>query len=210
MFKKILNKDKTFFEIFEQASANLCKGARALQELVEHYPESIGENLDKIRDIEHEGDQMTHKTIDMVNRTFVTPIDREDIHHLISKLDDVLDFIYAAANRLVLYKIPAVTEETKGFSDLLVKATELLHEAISNFRNSKKSNETLKYCIDIHTIENQGDELKCKAMVNLFTNEENHPINAIKWREIYEKLERSVDCCEDVANVIEGIIVKNV
>lgn len=210
MFRAILGKDKAFFELFEKASTNVCKGAEALHDLIQSYPEAMGEKAGLIKDIEHEGDQITHQTIEMVNKTFVTPIDREDIHLLITKLDDVIDLMETAASRLVLYKIQAVTKEARAFGDLLVKTTGLLHKAVCGFRNLKNSKEMIKHCVEINTLENEGDQLKYQAMVNLFEQEKDNPINVIKWKEIYEELETATDCCEDVANVIEGIILKNV
>lgn len=208
MFRAILGRDKTFYELFEKASSNVCKGAQALYDLVHNYPEAIGKKSSHIKAIEHAGDQITHQTIEMVNKTFVTPLDREDIHELITRLDDVLDLMEAAATRLALYKIQSITPEAQAFSDLLIKITDLVHKAICGLRNLKNSKEILKHCIEINTLENEGDQLKYQAMMNLFEQEKDNPINVIKWKEIYEDLETATDYCEDVANVIEGIILK--
>ena len=208
MFGSLISKDKAFFEMFEKSSANVSAGARALADLMKNYPESLGEKVSIIKDIEHQGDEFTHQTIEMLNKTFITPIDREDIHELITKLDDVLDLMDGASGRLALYKIDEITPEAISFAELLIKATGIVTQAITGLRNIKNSKETISHCVNIHTVENEGDQLLRKAMTSLFEHEKNNPINVIKWKEIYEDLETAIDYCEDVANVIEGVILK--
>lgn len=208
MFGALISKDKAFFEMFEKSATNVAAGAKALNDLMQKYPEALGEKVSIIKDIEHVGDDYTHQTIEMLNKTFVTPIDREDIHELITKLDDILDLMDGASGRLALYKIDVITQEARSFSELLIKGTDILAQAISGLRNMKNSNETMSCCINVHAVENEGDQLLRKAMTTLFEREKDNPINVIKWKEIYEDLETAIDYCEDVANVIEGIILK--
>jgi predicted phosphate transport protein (TIGR00153 family) len=208
MFGALISKDKAFFEMFEKSAANVAVGAKALNDLMQTYPEALGEKVSTIKDIEHAGDDVTHQTIEMLNKTFVTPIDREDIHQLITKLDDILDLMDGASGRLALYKIDVITPEAKSFAELLIKGTGILAQAVSGLRDMKNSKETMTYCVNVHTVENEGDNLLRKAMTTLFEREKDNPINVIKWKEIYEDLETAIDYCEDVANVIEGIILK--
>lgn len=209
MFKFLIGTDKSFYELFEKAAQNTLTGAKALREMLHNYPASITEKAKQIKDIEHEGDQITHQTIEKVNKTFVTPIEREDIHELIGKLDDVIDFMDGAASRLVLYKIETVTPEAKAFSEVLVKATEILSKGIYSLRKLKNQKTIFGYCIEIHTMENEGDVLLRKAMAKLFEDKKDDPISVIKWKEIYQDLEAAIDRCEDVANIIEAIVLKN-
>ncbi|MFA5795003.1 MAG: DUF47 family protein [Candidatus Brocadiia bacterium] len=207
MFGSLIS-NKGFFEMFEKSAANVSAGAKALADLMKSYPESLGENVSILKDIEHQGDTFTHQTIEMLNKTFVTPIDREDIHQLITKLDDVLDLMDGASGRLALYKVEAITPEAKDFAELLIKATDILAHAVTCLRNLKNVKDMSAHCVNVHTIENDGDQLLRKAMSALFEKEKDNPINVIKWKEIYEDLETAIDYCEDVANVIESIVLK--
>ncbi len=210
MFNFLSSKNKLFYELFDKAAANVAKGAQALVDLLQDYPTALGEKVTHIKDLEHEGDQITHQVVEMVNKTFVTPIEREDIYQLITKLDDIIDLIDNASSRLALYKIPYVTDEAKSFGQLLVKASAILKDNISHLRIVKNyQKEILPRCVDINTLENEGDELLRKAMMSLFEGKKDDPIYVIKWKEIYEDLEAAIDRCEDVANIIEAIVLKN-
>jgi uncharacterized protein Yka (UPF0111/DUF47 family) len=206
MFSSLINKDKAFFEILDKAASNVALGAKALADLLESFPTDMGTKVKAIKDIEHQGDMLTHQTIEMINKTFVTPIDREDIHKLGTKLDDIIDLIDGASSRLALYKVDAITPEAKAFAQLLIKATDIIVPAIACLRKLSNCNDVITHCVDIHTIENDGDKLMHQAMVNLFDT--NDAMKIIKWKEIYQILESATDRCEDVANVIEGIMLK--
>ncbi|MBI5778001.1 MAG: DUF47 domain-containing protein [Planctomycetes bacterium] len=206
MFSSLINKDKVFFEMLEKSAANVALGARALADLLDSFPADMEAKVKAIKDIEHQGDMLTHQTIEMINKTFVTPIDREDIHNLGTKLDDIIDLIDGAASRLALYKIDAVTPEAKSFAQLLIRATDIIVPAIACLRKLSNSKEVITHCVEINTIENEGDKLMHQAMINLFAA--NDAIKIIKWKEIYQILESATDRCEDVANVIEGIVLK--
>lgn len=206
MFGSLISKDKAFFEMFEKAAVNAADGAKALVALMESYPTALVEMVKVIKDIEHQGDLLTHQTIEMLNKTFVTPIDREDIHELITKLDDILDLMDGASGRLALYKINAITPEARAFAALLVRATGIICHAVACLRDISDCKDMTAHCVEIHTIENEGDQLLRQAMTNLFLTGD--PINVIKWKEVYEDLETATDRCEDVANIIEGIVLK--
>jgi hypothetical protein len=206
MFGSIIGKDKAFYELFEKAASNNADAANLLYDFLCRFPATIQEDVKKMKDLEHKGDLITHETIEMLNKTFVTPIDREDIYHLITRMDDIVDLMDGATSRLALYKIKTITPEAIAFADVLKKATEILKHSVHDLRNIKNHRELISHCVQIHTYENEGDQLMHKAMANLF--ETNDAINVIKWKGIYQELETATDRCEDVANIIEGIALK--
>ncbi len=193
-----------FFDLFKEAAENVLEGAKALKEMVDHY-ENPHESWKKIKDLEHEGDRLTHRTIRMLNQTFITPFDAEDIHALASALDNVMDAIEAAASRMVLYKISKVTTPALELCEVIVTSTEQLVKAISHL---PKLAEMDDYCIEINRLENAADDIYRRAIATLF-DEERPPLEVIKWQDIFEILESASDRCEDVANILESIGLKN-
>lgn len=206
---KIFPKELKFFDQFEMSAKNLLKGAKEFLSLMENFQlQTLSEKVETLRIIEHEGDIITHETIEKLNTTFLTPIDREDIHALISKLDDVLDFIESSAVRMLIFKVNGPTEQSVKLTVILYKAVEQVVEAITRLRNIKKTDSILHHCIEINRLENEGDIIQRTAIGDLFECCTN-PVEIIKWKEIYENIETAIDKCEDVANVIEGIVLKN-
>jgi predicted phosphate transport protein (TIGR00153 family) len=203
----LIPKEMIFFDLFEEAAKNAHQGALALSDLLEDF-RNVPEKVKKIKDIEHAGDKITHTTIEKLNQTFITPLDREDIHELICRLDDIIDLIDSAVARMHLYKIDKPTEDAKALAKVLVTATQIIIELLPKMRNLKLSSSLLQDCIAIHTQENEGDRIEQHALASLFENGQD-PIYIIKWKDIYEELESATDRCEDVANVIEGIVLKN-
>ncbi len=203
----LIPKEQVFFDLFEQAAKNVHDGALALEELLENFRD-IPEKVKKVKDIEHAGDKITHTTIEKLNKTFITPLDREDIHELICRLDDILDLIDTAVNRIMLYKIENPTDDAKALGKVLVHATKIIMELVPQLRNLKRTDSLIQQCIAIHTQENEGDRIEQHALAALFENGHD-PLTIIKWKDIYEDLEEATDRCEDVANVIEGIVLKN-
>jgi predicted phosphate transport protein (TIGR00153 family) len=203
----LIPKEMVFFDLFEQAGRNAHEGALALAALLDDYRD-VAEKVKRIKDIEHAGDKITHATIEKLNQTFITPIDREDIHELICRIDDILDLIDTAVARMYLYKIEKPTDDAKALAKVLVHATKIITELLPKMRNLKLSSSLLQHCIEIHTAENEGDRIEQHALAALFENGQD-PIYIIKWKDIYEELESATDRCEDVANVIEGIVLKN-
>jgi hypothetical protein len=203
----IIPKEMIFFDLFEEAAKNAHQGAIALAALLDDYT-NVAEKAKKIKDIEHAGDKITHTTIEKLNQTFITPLDREDIHRLISRIDDILDMIDTAVNRMFLYKIDKPTDDAKALARVLVNATRIITELLPKMRSMKLTSSLLQHCIEIHTAENEGDRIEQHALASLFENGHD-PIYVIKWKDIYEELESATDRCEDVANVIEGIVLKN-
>jgi len=193
-----------FFDLFRQSAENALAGAKALKEMLDRY-ENPQESWKRLKDLEHEGDRLTHRTIRSLNQTFLTPIDAEDIHALTTALDNVMDAIEAGASRMVLFKIERPTSEALELSEIIVTATEQLLKAVSHMPRLDDIDE---YCIEINRLENAADDIYRKAIGNLFANGSS-PMEVIKWLDIYEILESATDRCEDVANILESIGLKN-
>ncbi len=207
MFRKLIPRETKFFELFDRAATNVLEATRRFSDLLGNYTD-VEAKVKSVKDVEHLGDELVHETMALLNTTFVTPIDREDIHTLISKIDDVLDFMDGAANRLMLYRIAKPTPELWNLSQVLVRAVEAMVKGVKALHEIKKVDPIRLQCIEINRLENEGDQVMRGAMVKLF-DEEKDPILIIKWKEIYEGVETAIDRCEDVANVLEGIMLKN-
>jgi|SRR3989338_8633303 len=204
----IFPKGKEFFDLIDRVAQNVLESARSLEDFVAHFPASSEIKLQKLEDQEHEGDRLTHDTIELLNKTFITPLDREDIHELVSSMDDILDYIYGSAYRMVLYKIPYVSDEFKALSRIVVRTAEEVAKATLRLNNLKNSQMILAQCIEINRLENEADEAHRLAVATLFEKEKD-PINVIKIKEILDHMETATDRCEDVANVIESIVLKH-
>ena len=206
MIKKIFPKEINFFEMFEKAALNVNRGAISLVEMMDNF--GVAEvKAKEIYEAEQEGDMITHEVLRRLNKTFITPLDREDIHSLISRLDDVLDLIWASADRAVLFKLNNPLPEAAELAKTLHETTEIIIKAISCLKD-KKYSYIQEYCIEINRLENRCDRIFREALVKLFDNIKD-PIIVIKWKEVYEHLEDASDKCEDVANILEGIVLKH-
>ena len=195
-----------FFDYFEKHASRTVDAARLLKAMLEN-PGDAQEQAKRIHEIEHEGDQITHNAIEKLHQTFITPIDRGDIHQLISRLDDVLDLVDSTAERLWLYDMREVEPEARSLGEVLLNATLEVHRAMGNVRNLKDRQAILRNCMEINRYENEGDGIIRRAVARLF-HEERDPIHVIKWKEIYDYLEDAIDRCEDVANVLEGVALE--
>ena len=202
---KLFPKEIDFFEIFDRAALNVTKAASLLVALMENF-DNIEVRTKEIYEVEQEGDILTHEIMKKLNKTFITPIDREDLHSLASSLDDVVDLIWAAVDRLSVFKIKKSTEEAVKMSKDILATTEAMHKAIHKLKE-KNYNHVQDYCIEINRLENMVDRDFRDALGKLF-DEVTDPILIIKWKEIYEHLENASDKCEDVANVLEAIVLK--
>lgn len=197
-------KEERFFTMFEQSVDVVVEGAAAFKDLVDNFVD-VEKKARLLEGIERKGDENTHRLVDALNRSFVTPIDRDDIFRLNSTLDDVLDQIEAMTVRFELFKITETTPEMKEFADLLYQAVLQIQGAI---RHMQKLEKLMPYCYEIKRIENLADTLSHKALADLFEFEKD-PIRLIKLKEIYGRMESAVDKCQDIANVFESIVVKN-
>ena len=202
---KLFPREIDFFEIFDRAALNVTKAATLLVALMENF-DNLEARTKEIYEVEQEGDILTHEIMKKLNKTFITPIDREDLHSLASSLDDVLDLIWAAVDRLSVFKIKKSTEEAVKMSKDILATTEAMHKAIHKLKE-KNYNHVQDYCIEINRLENMVDRDFRDALGKLF-DEVTDPILIIKWKEIYEHLENASDKCEDVANVLEAIVLK--
>lgn len=200
------SKGQNFFELLNNVAQNVLSAAKAFDRFIAH---PLTENqVKELKEIEHTGDQLTHNTIELLNKTFITPLDREDIHHLVSCMDDVLDYIYGSADRINLYNLPHPTDEMKTLSKILARSVEEMAKAIARLHDLKNPEMILAQCIEINRLENEADAIHRKGVASLFAKDTD-PIHVIKVKEILDHMETATDCCEDVANVIEGIVVKN-
>jgi hypothetical protein len=204
---RLLPHDASFFAHFENQGKKTVEGCRAFLEMVEQ-PGNLESRAERVKQIEHECDEITHAVVEGLHKTFITPIDRNDIYTLITKMDDIMDFVEAAADRLALYDIPTMTKEVGDLARCLVQSAEHVLGAVSSIRDLGKPNGILQHCIEINRLENVADGILRSALARLF-REEKDPIAVIKWKEIYETLESATDRCEDVANIIEGVVLEN-
>lgn len=202
MFRLIPREEK-FFETFNQMADVLRRAADLLVEMVDEF-DNNGEIAGRIKDVEHEGDIVTHDLVRKLHQTFVTPLDREDIHALASKLDDVVDWIDQAAANMVLYKVTYPLPEVKELAHIIRQQTIAIQQALAQLGRRGGGRDP---CVEIHRLENEGDRVLGHAVARLF-EEERDPVTLIKWKEILEALEQATDMCEDVANVLEGIELK--
>jgi predicted phosphate transport protein (TIGR00153 family) len=206
MFRKFLPRNSDFFGLFDKLADSAVEAA----DLFKHVAEagSIDEaTVKRMEAIEHRGDEITYALIDKLNKTFITPFDREDIHSLAKELDDVIDVLNAVVGKMRLYKLSGVNHNLVDFSHLIDDSVRCLAGAVKGLHNMKNSKALLAVCVDINLKEDQGDAMRDKSIAELFETETN-AVAVIKWKEVYEDAETVLDICEDVANVVEAIIVK--
>jgi len=204
----LIPKDVKFFDMIDEQVKVIKEAVLKLKDLTQKEDFSE-ESIKKIKELEQHCDTLSHEIIDVLNETFITPIDREDIHKIINEIDDIMDLINVIANRLYIYKIKSVKNTyLPEFIENISDAIDALDNAIVSLKDIKKPRRILEYCIEINRLENSGDSLREKAIMDLFDKEKD-PINIIKWKEIYEVLETTLDACEKVARTIEEVLVKN-
>ncbi|TAH37285.1 MAG: DUF47 domain-containing protein [Planctomycetota bacterium] len=207
MFGRFLPKETSFFEFFERHAAVTGEGAREFLSLSEPLV-NVHAKVRRIKELEHEADVITHDCVEALHKTFITPIERDDIHRLITRMDDIMDYVDEASERISLYEIHEFTPELRSMAEILVRATEQILGAVKGLRNMKNAAPVRRACVDINHLENQGDGIYQRAVARLF-KEERDPIAVIKWKEMYESLENAVDRCEDVANTLDGIVLEH-
>jgi uncharacterized protein len=200
----ITGKDRQFFDLFEEAGGNILRAAKLLEQMLDDYPEH-NELAREILIAEQEGDRITHDIIQRLNQTFVTPIDREDIYALASALDDIVDYTEEVADYLGLYKIEAPMSQAQEMAKVLHQASRQIAEAMPRLRGFK---DLSHYTVEINRLENDGDRICREAIASLFDNGID-PMVVIRWKDIFERLEEAIDATERVANIIEGIVIKN-
>ena len=204
---RLFPREETFLPQFARGAEVILEAARVLDALAA-APVLDDERAVRIKQLEHQGDQIAHETFDLLNRTWITPIDREDIHVLVRNLDDVLDYIDAAAARIVLYRIASTTPELKKITSVIVQSAEAIQKAMALLSDLKHSKQILEACVEINRLENEADTVAQLAIGRLFA-EARDPIEVMKWKEIYDFVEGATDRCEDVANTLEAIVIKS-
>lgn len=208
MFKfPFIPKEEKFFDLFEESARNMVKAAQRLKEMVDTW-KNIEGRVGEITELEHQGDTITHQIMAQLNRTFVTPFDREDIALLAHTLDDVTDFIHAAADAMLIYRVDSSSQRAKELADIIVQAAAEVERAMPQLRHRAELKQIFTRCVEINRLENMADRVFRSAMAELFGNTTDLA-QVIKWREIYEHLESATDRCEDVANVLEGVALKH-
>lgn len=201
----LLPKEEQYFSFFSQMTSYIYDAARALVEMLNDKDGNHSEHLKRIKAIEHQCDELTHSISTRLNKSFITPFDREDIYLLSGALDDIVDLIDDAARAMVMYDVHESTEYARRFADVIQRMAVELHEVVSMLSKPNGINPRL---VELHRLENEGDEVYHKAVADLFHNATD-PLIVIKWKDIYEKLEAAVDRCENVANIIESVIIKH-
>jgi uncharacterized protein len=197
--------NKEFFELFSRASSNAVDIARLGLELFERFPEEGAELIGRIKELEHTGDDLTHEVVAKINKTFVTPFDRDDIYRLAGAIDDVCDFVDGTADNLGSWGVTDVPPDARALADVILRATILLDEAVQRLHGFKDSSRQL---IELRALEDEGDLLYRNGVGELFRSG-NDPLMVIRWKDIYEGLEEAIDACENAADVLEAIVVKN-
>jgi predicted phosphate transport protein (TIGR00153 family) len=198
-------RDRVYFDLFEEAAGNIVRAADLLDQLMRSYPDRREELTREVLICEQDGDRITHDIIRRLNETFVTPIDREDIYSLASALDDIVDYTEEAADYLGLYKIEAPMEQGQRLAHVLLQASRAISEAMPRMR---AFGDISHYTVEINRLENDGDRIMREAMASLFDTGID-PMVVIRWKDIYERLENAIDATERVANILEGIVIKN-
>ena len=201
-----LPRERIFFDLFEESAQNVVKAAGLLTELLNKW-DNIEERVKQIRALEHEGDNITHRIIAQLNRTFVTPIDREDIAALANRMDDVVDFIEDAAVSILIYDIDQPRERAKELTDILARATAEVSRAIPCLRHRNQLSHIPEICIEINRLENEADVVLRSGLAELF-HDHVDLADVIKWRHIYQQMEIATDRCEDIADVLEGVMIQ--
>jgi predicted phosphate transport protein (TIGR00153 family) len=204
---QFLPAETKFYEWFEKATANLLEGAEALEDLLDNY-EQVEHKVAHITELEHRGDSIVHEVMHLLMHTLIIPLDSEDIERLISALDDVIDKIEATAVRMVIFRIEAPTERARQLGHLIRSAANEIHQAMPNLREKKNFRLVTEHIREINTIENNSDQILRDALVDI-VNHRDDLFNLIRWKEIYEMLEEATDRMEDVADVLQRVVIKN-
>jgi predicted phosphate transport protein (TIGR00153 family) len=206
MFGFLKPREGRFFDLFQESSTLAVQASEEFVKMLDDLSHSESRSK-AIKDIEHKADDVTHETIELLHKVFITPLDREDIHQLIKHLDDIVDFIDAAAQRVFLYGITKITPEAKSLAKVCVLSAEHVRSAVKGLANIQHPDDIMKECVEINRLENEADQLLRIGVAKLF-REETDTKELIKLKEVYELLETVTDRCEDVANIIEGIVLE--
>jgi uncharacterized protein len=203
----LIPKEEKFFAMFREMTKKILEGAELLKDMLDNFQDPA-ESQHKIKDVEHEGDQLTHQLINKLNQSFITPFEREDIYALTSALDDILDLIDASANHIITYRANKTTPAAKALAFIILQSCRTVDKAVTALEGKAEHEHIREFCVEINSLENEADRVCRDAIADLFDNEKD-PIEIIKWKEIYKNLETVTDKCEDAANILESVVVKN-
>ncbi len=204
---RFIPREEKFFDLFEELAAKIEEGAKIFLDMAEKNDFS-DESISRLKQIEHEADSITHTTYEKMHKTFLTPLDREDIYDLVNKMDSIIDMIEAAALRINLYKVKRPSRTIVELAKILNKAISKIIIIVHAMRDMKNARMILDACVEINTLENDGDAVLRASITRLFEKEKD-VFELIKWKEIFERLEEATDMCEDVSNIAEGIVLKH-
>ena len=204
---RLFPKEEKFFDHFEELANKIVEGSRFFLAMTENHDYSESK-IAKLKELEHEADVITHRTYEKMHTTFLTPLDREDIYALVNKMDSIMDMIEATAVRIYLYKVKKPDDEIIKQAKILDEAVAKVKIIIHALRDMKNAKMILEACVEINTLENAGDVVLRTIIADLFVKE-NDAIELIKWKEIFERIEDALDMCEDVSNIVEGIVLKH-
>lgn len=207
LFDFLKSDNANFFKWFEDAASNMLEASKVLRELCYNF-DNPQEAVSRLHDLEHLGDEIGHEMYNKLNNTFVTPMDREDIIHLYSAIDDVTDLIHSVADLMVVYKVEAVTPIAQQLSDCIVSSAEHVAAAVPHLRKRSELSTILPSIVEIHSLENKADQLLRDGLSELFSNPQD-VLHIIKWRDIYSEMEEATDKAEDIADVLRGLVIKN-
>ena len=207
MLEKLMPRSDDFFDDFERQAAATVEGTKLFLAMLDDFTD-VPVKVKAIKDVEHRADDITHRAFERLHTQFITPFDRSEIHRLLSRIDDVLDLTDAASERLGLYQISSIIPEARELAAVLVGAAERMQEAVRGLRTIKDARRILEACKQINVLENQADTLIRRALAKLF-NSSFDPLMVMKWKEILDLIEDAVDRTEDVANVIEGVVLQH-
>jgi hypothetical protein len=204
---RLFPKEENFFDFFEELATKIEEGSQFFLEMAQNQNYSAS-RVSRLKEIEHEADGIAHKTYERMHKTFLTPLDREDIYALVNKMDDIMDAIEGTASRLHMYKVKKPDDEIIKQAEILFLAVKKIKVVVHGLRNMKNSQMILDGCVEIHTLENEGDVLLRATITDLFMKETD-AVELLKWKEIFERLEQAIDLCESVSNIVGGIVLKN-
>ena len=205
MFAKLLPREEQYFSLFAQMTSYINDAATTLVEMLSHQDGDYTEYVQRIKGIEHACDDLTHNVATRLNQSFITPFDREDIYMMSTALDDIVDLIDDAARAIIIFDVQEITDYARDFADVIVRMADQLKEIVATLQKPKNVTQRL---VEIHRLENEGDDIYHAAIAELF-HDSHDALTVLKWKEVYEKLEAAVDRCENVANIIESVIIKH-
>ncbi len=207
MFGKLLPRETSFFDFFESHAQLTVEGIGVFRELIRPGA-NIMSLAKRVKELEHETDVVTHRCVAALHKTFITPIERNDIYRLISTMDDIMDNVEATSERIMLYELSVMRPELSQMADILARCATEVQKAVTSLRSMKNAQPILATCVAINQLENEADAVLRSALASLF-RQESDPLMVIKWKEVFEYMESATDCCEDVAQIVEGVVLEH-